>query len=250
MSDEHLNVTENNNFIEALESKLINFKEKMEQKPQTIDNNNENEEKLEANPATNPDAEEFVNYSSSATESDESDEESEASTAVKASSEELTKENDNTDGNVADKDVSPSMRDVSLSPKERYSSSQMSTIDKVNLWLPLASGEQGRRTIEVPIDNTKKAALLAAMSEIDKDADNETSINRFEISKADDHMNYNENVLKERKSKLMDQLFGTGSVNHPITNNHLVSNQKPLKTSLKTSPSSSSKSVKFVEDDC
>ena len=126
----------------------------------------------------------------------------------------------------------------------------MSTIDKVNLWLPLASGEQGRRTIEVPIDNTKKAALLAAMSEIDKDAENQTSMNRFQISKADDSISYNENHLKERKSKLMDQLFGTASVDQPITNLHLISNQKPLKTSLKTSPSSSSKSVKFLEDDC
>ena len=248
MSDEHLNIAENNNFIEALESKLIDFKVKMEQKPEIIDNTED--EKVETNPINNADSEEFVNYSSS--ESEESDEESEASTAIKASNEELNKEIDVTDGNVADKNASPSMRDVSLSPKERYSN-QMSTIDKVNLWLPLATGEKGRRTIEVPIDNTKKAALLAAMSEIDKDAENDTLINRFEVSKAEDSTSYNENVLKERKSKLMDQLFGTTSDNQPITQDaslHLVSNQKPLKTSLKTSPSSSSKSVKFVEDDC
>ena len=246
MSDEHLNIAENNNFIEALESKLIDFKVKMEQKPENIDDTED--EKVETNPINNADSEEFVNYSSS--ESEESDEESEASTAIKASNEELNKEIDVTDGNVADKNASPSMRDVSLSPKERYSN-QMSTIDKVNLWLPLATGEKGRRTIEVPIDNTKKAALLAAMSEIDKDAENNTLIDRFEVSKAD--LSYNENVLKERKSKLMDQLFGTTSDNQQITRDaslNLVSNQKPLKTSLKTSPSSSSKSVKFVEDDC
>ena len=246
MSDEHLNIAENNNFIEALESKLIDFKVKMEQKPEIIDNTED--EKVETNPINNADSEEFVNYSSS--ESEESDEESEASTAIKASNEELNKEIDVTDGNVADKNASPSMRDVSLSPKERYSN-QMSTIDKVNLWLPLTTGEKGRRTIEVPIDNTKKAALLAAMSEIDKDAENNTLIDRFEVSKAD--LSYNENVLKERKSKLMDQLFGTTSDNQQITRDaslNLVSNQKPLKTSLKTSPSSSSKSVKFVEDDC
>ena len=124
----------------------------------------------------------------------------------------------------------------------------MSTIEKVNLWLPLASTKG--REIQVNIDDAKKAALLAKLSEIDQNEEETVEPkNRFRISQVDDSsFEYNNNAVPndavEKKANLMAELFGT-SVAAP----GLISyDGKPLKTSLKKSPSVLSKTVTFYEE--
>ena len=124
----------------------------------------------------------------------------------------------------------------------------MSTIEKVNLWLPLASTKG--REIQVNIDDAKKAALLAKLSEIDQNEEETVEPKtRFSISQVDDSsFEYNNNAVPndavEKKANLMAELFGT-SVAAP----GLISyDGKPLKTSLKKSPSVLSKTVTFYEE--
>ena len=155
---------------------------------------------------------------------EEDDEEaSQASTAIQT-------------GDVCDNDISPSKKDVSLSPRDKYSTqNKMFTMDRVNLWLPLASTKG--REIQVSIDEDQKAKLLAKLNEIDNDSIN-ADCNYSIIPVATN--NNNNNIDKDKKQNLMEVLFGSKAEN---------SSTKPLKTSLKTSPSSSSKSVKFIDSE-
>ena len=157
---------------------------------------------------------------------EEDDEEaSQASTAIQT-------------GDVCDNDISPSKKDVSLSPRDKYSNqNKMFTMDRVNLWLPLASTKG--REIQVSIDEDQKAKLLAKLNEIDNDSINADS-NYSIIPVASNNNNNNNNIDKDKKQNLMEVLFGSKAEN---------SSTKPLKTSLKTSPSSSSKSVKFIDSE-
>ena len=124
----------------------------------------------------------------------------------------------------------------------------MSTIEKVNLWLPLASTKG--REIQVNIDDAKKAALLAKLSEIDQ---NEEEImepkHRFRISQVDSSsMECNNNTLDkdavEKKANLMAELFGSTISTQGLNS---LYDGKPLKTSLKKSPSVLSKTVTFYD---
>ena len=124
----------------------------------------------------------------------------------------------------------------------------MSTIEKVNLWLPLASTKG--REIQVHIDDAKKAALLAKLSEIDQNGEETVEPkNRFRISQVDDSsFEYNNNAVPndavEKKANLMAELFGS-----TVAAPGLISyDGKPLKTSLKKSPSVLSKTVTFYEE--
>ena len=94
--------------------------------------------------------------------------------------------------------------------------------------------------VSTEIEPSQKAALLAKLSEIDNNADDEvdTSIGRFEVDVVRESPTHASppNNITARKSNLMMELFGVSGLD------------KPLKTSLKTSSSSLNKSVKFKED--
>ena len=94
--------------------------------------------------------------------------------------------------------------------------------------------------VSTKIEPSQKAALLAKLSEIDNNADDDvdTSTGRFEVNGVRESPTHASppNNIAARKSNLMMELFG-------------VSGQdKPLKTSLRTSTSSLNKSVKFEDD--
>ena len=150
------------NILQELESKLLEFKNKMDTFNQT---DTKPESRVNEEHEKEDDA--FDNYSDSEAESSGSDAESEASTAIKASDESHenpenevvsngcdedksddedeseAEEEDENDGKAvsSDKNLSPSKRDVSLSPRERYPNADipMTTEEKVNMWLPSAS---------------------------------------------------------------------------------------------------------------
>ena len=90
------------------------------------------------------------------------------------------------------------------------------------------------------IDPSQKAALLAKLSEIDNNeyVDNGDSIGRFQVDEVKESPTHASppNNIAARKATLMMELFGGSGLT------------KPLKTSLKTSSSSLTKSVKFQED--
>ena len=159
-------------------------------------------------------------------ESDSESQHSEASTAIQTGEPE-----------TEDKNTSPSVKDVSLSPREIHSEPEPDkTMDRVNLWLPLASAKG--REIQISIDENQKAKLLAKLNEIDEGSSDKV-INRFSVAPV--HIN-NNNIEVDKKKNLMEVLFGSKA--------EKVNNiAKPLKTSLKTSPSSSSKSVTFQDEE-
>lgn len=230
-SEENLNVTSEpqkdnvkveDNFFKNLESKL---KELVNEK-KVVENQYEIENK--ANDGVHvvvENKEEPENIPESDPEYDSESQESEASTAIQTGEYE-----------TEDKNTSPSMKDVSLSPREIHSKPNPDkTIDRVNLWLPLASAKG--REIQITIDENQKAKLLAKLNEIDEDS--EKGIKRFSDAPVLD----NNNIIEEDKKKnLMEVLFGSRAADKSNI-------PKPLKTSLKTSPSSSSKSVTFKDEE-
>ena len=103
--------------------------------------------------------------------------------------------------------------------------------------------EESKIAVSTKIEPSKKAALLAKLSEIDNNADDDgvniPSDGRFEVDVVRESPTHASppNDIAARKTNLMMELFG---VSEP---------DKPLKTSLRTSSSSLNKSVKFKEED-
>ena len=115
--------------------------------------------------------------------------------------------------------------------------------------------------LEVSIDAKQKAELLAKLNDIDKDesrSEEKEIANRFQISSVGpsekEHLIFNNNNIaeSEKKSNLLEQLFGSGvNGKYGSKNSYQYTSSgyvKPLKTSLKTSPSILTKTVKFLED--
>lgn len=101
--------------------------------------------------------------------------------------------------------------------------------------------EESKIAVSTKIEPSKKAALLAKLSEIDNNADDDRvdmPTGRFEVDVVRESPTHSSppNDIASRKSHLMMELFGVSGLD------------KPLKTSLRTSTSSLNKSVKFQED--
>jgi len=121
----------------------------------------------------------------------------------------------------------------------------MSTAEKVKIWLPQA--QTTGRDIHISIDESQKVALLAKLNEIDSDKGRiEASEDRLESTSVQETNNNNMNQM-EKKSNLMEELFGEKAI-IPRRKDTFTLGSKPLKTSLRTFSSGPSKSVKFVED--
>ena len=111
--------------------------------------------------------------------------------------------------------------------------------------------------MQVSIDAKQKAELLAKLNDIDKDEEKvDEKANRFQISSVSSNetkLIFNNNSIPEKKSNLLEQLFGTGvNGKHGSKNSQQYlssASVKPLKTSLKTSPSILTKTVKFDMED-
>ena len=104
-----------------------------------------------------------------------------------------------------------------------------------------AKDENELPAVSTKIEPSQKAALLAKLSEIDNNADDDvdTSTGRFEVNGVRESPTHASppNNIAARKSNLMMELFGVSA-----------GVDKPLKTSLRTSSSSLNKSVKFEDD--
>ena len=101
--------------------------------------------------------------------------------------------------------------------------------------------EETQTAVSTKIEPSKKAALLAKLSEIDNNADEDSvdmPTGRFEVDVVRESPTHASppNDIAARKNHLMMELFGVSGL------------EKPLKTSLRTSTSSLNKSVKFKED--
>ena len=108
--------------------------------------------------------------------------------------------------------------------------------------IPPAKGDEKEMpAVSTKIEPSQKAALLAKLSEIDNnddDDDVDSSTGRFEVNGVRESPTHASppNNIAARKSNLMMELFG------------VTGQDKPLKTSLRTSTSSLNKSVKFEDD--
>ena len=251
ISTVNLSSTEKDSFIETLESRLSTFKEKSTNSEQQVDQisekpsvSNELMKKEDANGdcdnnVDDCDGEASGDDSDAEAESSTSDEESEASEAIDDREEEKVVEEE-------DMNTFQEKKDVSLSPREKIVDS-MSTAEKVKIWLPQA--QTTGRDIQISIDESQKVALLAKLNEIDScdKAIIEATENR-QSSASVLEPNNNDNQV-ERKMNLMEELFGEKAI-IPRRKDTYSIGSRPLKTSLRTSPSASgpTKSVKFVED--
>ena len=128
----------------------------------------------------------------------------------------------------------------------------MSPIEKVSLWLPATQKSSPA------INEKQKASLLAQLNGIDdepqpsygsnpapqerKSRNSQSSSSRLQ----EDYSSFSEEVKLDRKTSLMNELFGDSAANSGIKDN--IDSPRPLKTSLKTS-TGSRKSVKFHEED-
>ena len=97
--------------------------------------------------------------------------------------------------------------------------------------------EDGKREVKAVINDSQKAALIAKLNEIDTYTETEDSLT-LKSDVVDSLISTNNNNV-ERKSSLMLELFGGGA----------LTPAKPLKTSMKTSSSNYTKSVKFYEEE-
>ena len=256
ISTVNLSSTEKDSLIETLESRLSkksrDSEEQVDQiaeKP-SVPVSNEPMRQEEANgdcdnTADNCDGETSGNDSATEAESTASDEESEASEAVDENVEEKAVEEKEDTNTFQEK------KDVSLSPREKIVGS-MSTAEKVKIWLPQA--QTTGRDIQISIDESQKVALLAKLNEIDSDkgaieATEDRLLSSTSVPKPPSNNNNNHQV--ERKVNLMEQLFGEAAILPRQRKDTYSLGSRPLKTSLRTSPSASgpAKSVKFVEED-
>ena len=248
ISSVNLSSTEKDSFIETLEARLSTFNEKSKDSPDQVDQiaekpsvSNEPTKTEDANTGDcdNEDVDEDFDGETSGQESDteaESTSSEEESEASDDDEEETVVEKEDTN-NFQEK------KDVSLSPREKIVDS-MSTAEKVKIWLPQA--QTTGRDIQISIDESQKVALLAKLNEIDSDKGTsiEASQDRLESTSVQES---NNNNLMERKNNLMEELFGEKALIPRRKDTYSVGS-KPLKTSLRTSQSVGTKSVKFVED--
>ena len=98
--------------------------------------------------------------------------------------------------------------------------------------------EDGKREVKAVINDSQKAALIAKLNEIDTYTETEDSMT-LKSDAVESLISTNNNNNVERKSNLMLELFGGGA----------LTPAKPLKTSMKTSSSNYTKSVKFYEEE-
>ena len=124
------------------------------------------------------------------------------------------------------------------------SSSTMSPIEKVSLWLP---STQSRSST---INESQKATLLAQLNGIDKEKNMVAPVpaerlsSRGRMSTNISQQNNFEETSVDRKSHLLNELFGKNAI---ITEKKdVITSPRPLKTSLKTKVGLR-KSVKFYE---
>ena len=275
ISSVNLSSLEKDSLIDTLESTLSKFKEKandtqsqVKQEPRQVEEEEELEKKEEqeeekeeeeeeqqqqsvseepikkedANVPADCDNDESDSDSDNEAESSDSDEESEASTYVHNNEEAKERE-------VEDRSNFHAKKDVCLSPREKDLRS-MSTEEKVNIWLPQAQTKG--RDIQISIDESQKLALLAKLNEIDSDnvaieaTDGSLRDTSAELSSSIPVSEVNNNPI-DRKNDLMAELFGEKAFIARRKNTFTITS-KPLKTSLRTSPSGPTKSVKFLED--
>ena len=97
--------------------------------------------------------------------------------------------------------------------------------------------DDGSKKIKAVINDYQKAALIAKLNEIDTYTKTDDSLT-LKSDVVDSLIPTNNNNV-ERKSNLMLELFGGGA----------QTPAKPLKTSMKTSSSNYTKSVKFYEEE-
>ena len=189
----------------------------------------------------NSEGETSHNESDAEAESSASEEESEAGDDSQEEEERVEEKEDT--------NIFQEKKDVSLSPREKIVES-MSTAEKVKIWLPQA--QTTGRDIQISIDESQKLALLAKLNEIDsdnlviEDTDSRLRSSAVPGKNSDTGVETNNNQ-QERKTHLMAELFGEKSFIGRRKNTFTIES-KPLKTSLRTSPSGASKSVKFLED--
>ena len=144
------------------------------------------------------------------------------------------------------KELKPKLADNIKDQIESTNNKEMSTIEKVNLWLPTDKAKPNS------LDENKKLDLLSQLNAIDDgrstpytpsfnstDKKNQNGFSHKTPQFEHDEQNNFEESKHDKKSGLMTELFGSP--------NDLESKTfKPFKTSLKTSQGSG-KSVKFVE---
>lgn len=175
-----------------------------------------------------------------------SDEELKASTYVQNNKE--TKEGDKEENEeTQDKTNFQEKKDVSLSPREK-DLSFLSTEEKVSTWLPKA--QTNGRDMQISIDESQKMALLAKLNEIDSDnAVNEATDSDLKTTAVMKRVQVTEsyNNQQNKKNNLMADLFGEKPFIGRRKNTFTIES-KPLKTSMRTSLSGTSKTVKFLED--
>ena len=117
-----------------------------------------------------------------------------------------------------------------ISTKSQESSSSLKEIKENN-------ADDGRKEVKAVINDYQKAALIAKLNEIDTYTKTDDSLT-LKSDVVDSLIPTNNNNV-ERKSNLMLELFGGGA----------QTPAKPLKTSMKTSSSNYTKSVKFYEEE-
>jgi len=117
-----------------------------------------------------------------------------------------------------------------ISTKSQESSSSLKEMKENNV-------DDGSKIIKAVINDYQKAALIAKLNEIDTYTKTDDSLT-LKSDVVDSLIPTNNNNV-ERKSNLMLELFGGGA--QPPA--------KPLKTSMKTSSSNYTKSVKFYEEE-
>ena len=238
--------------IETIESKISPFKEKSTGNQKHVEEEKPDVDELIENVDAEDNCDNDIddnNKNTSGHNSDSeaefatSDEESEASSYVQE-----TKEGDKEDKKeTEDKTNFQEKKDVSLSPREK-DLSFLSTEEKVNIWLPKA--QTNGRDIQISIDESQKLALLAKLNEIDSDnavaeatdSDHKTTAVEKRVQVAESYNNQ-----QNRKNNLMADLFGEEPFIGRRKNTFTIES-KPLKTSMRTSLSGTSKTVKFLED--
>jgi len=117
-----------------------------------------------------------------------------------------------------------------ISTKSQESSSSLKEMKQNN-------ADDGREEVKAVINDYQKAALIAKLNEIDTYTKTDDSLT-LKSDVVDSLIPTNNNNV-ERKSNLMLELFGGGA----------QTPAKPLKTSMKTSSSNYTKSVKFFEEE-
>ena len=255
ISSVNLSSLEKDSLIETLDSKLSTFNEKSNNTQEQVEEEEpaveDPIEKVDAKDDCDSDNDTSDHNSDSEAECPTSDEESEASTYVHDNEErkEAEEGEEEDEDEKEDKTIFHDKKDVSLSPRERDLSC-LSTEEKVQIWLPQAQ-TQGR-DIQISIDESQKLALLAKLNEIDSDnlviEDTDSRLRSSAVpGKNSDTGAETNNNQQERKNHLMAELFGEKSFIGRRKNTFTIES-KPLKTSLRTSPSGASKSVKFLED--